>query len=176
MLKPSFLDPQEILNEIELRKGMTAVDFGCGAGGWVIPLAKRLKKGKVYALDVQEETLSALKGQARLEKVFNIEPILCDLENPKSLKLRNDSIDLVLMTNLLFQIENKKEVFSQAKRILKKGGQILVVDWKEESPFGPYEKRVLPEEVKEIAKDVGLELTKDFEAGDYHYGLVFEKP
>lgn len=175
MLKPSFLDPEEILKELELRKEMTAVDFGCGAGGWVIPLAKKLKKGKVYALDVQEEALSALEGQAKLEEVFNIETILCNLEKPEGLKMRNDSVDLILMTNLLFQIENKKEIFSQAGRILKKGGEVLVIDWKEESPFGPQGIRVLAEEVKGLAEDVGLKLKNEFDAGDYHYGLVFTK-
>lgn len=175
MLKPSFLEPKEILEELEIRKEMIAADFGCGAGGWVLPLARRLRKGRVYALDVQEEALSALEGQAKLEEVFNIETILCNLEKPEGLKIRNDSVDLVLMTNLLFQIENKKAIFSQAGRILKKGGQILVIDWKEGSPFGPQGIRVVPEEVEELAKEVGLKLKKEFEAGDYHYGLVFTK-
>ncbi|GAI56827.1 unnamed protein product [marine sediment metagenome] len=35
--------------------------------------------------------------------------------------------------------------------------------------------KVSKKEVKEIAKDLGLELKKTFEAGIYHYGLIFEK-
>lgn len=175
MLKPSFLDPQEVLNEVELRKDMIAVDFGCGSGGWVIPLAKRLKKGKVYALDVQEEALSSLESRARMEQVFNIEAILCDLENPETLKLASDSTDLVLMTNLLFQLENKEKVFNQANKILRKGGQILIIDWKEASPLGPKEGRITIEKVREIAEKAGFNLREEFEAGDYHYGLVLIK-
>lgn len=154
---------------------MTAVDFGCGSGGWVIPLAKRLKKGKVYALDVQEEALSSLESRARMGQVFNVETILCDLENPETLKLASESTDLVLMTNLLFQLENKEKVFGQANRILKKGGQILIIDWKEASPLGPKEGRIPVEKVKEIAGRNGFNLMKEFEAGDYHYGLVLIK-
>lgn len=175
MLKPSFLDPQEILNEIELRKDMIAIDFGCGSGGWVIPLAKRLKKGKVYALDVQEEALSSLESRARLERVFNIETILCDLENPETLKLANESTDLVLMTNLLFQLENKEKAFNRANKILKKGGQVLIIDWKEASPLGPKEGRIPIEAVKEMSEKAGFNLKKEFEAGDYHYGLILIK-
>jgi len=181
MAEPSFLDPEKVLAQIELNRNMIACDFGSGAGGWVIPLAKRLRKGKVYALDIQEEMLSALKGRANLERVFNIEMILCDLERPKGLKLKDNSIDLVLMTNLLFQIENKKQIFKEAKRILRGGGEILVVDWMppihhpEKTSFGP-KKRVSPEEVKKMAKEMGLKLKKEFVAGDYHYGLVFTKP
>ena len=176
MSELEFLEPQKILNELELRKDMIACDFGSGAGGWVIPLAKRLRKGKVYALDVQEEMLSALESQANLERVFNIKTILCDLEEIKGLRLRDNFADLILMTNLLFQLEDKKQVFKEGKRILKKGGEILVVGWKEKSPFGPREGRVSSEEVKKLARDAGLELKKEFEAGDYHYGLVFTKP
>ena len=47
-----------------------AADFGSGSGGWVIPLAKILTKGKVWAIDVQDEMLSALKGRADAEKIF----------------------------------------------------------------------------------------------------------
>jgi len=175
MAESLFLDPPKVLDELELRKDMIACDFGCGSGGWVIPLAKRLKKGKVYALDVQAEMLSALESQAKIEGLFNIETILCDLERIKGLKPSNDFADLILMTNLLFQIEDKKQVLKEGKRILKKGGEILVVDWKKGSPMGPKEGNISSGEVKKIAKSVGLELKKEFEAGDYHYSLVFTK-
>lgn len=175
MSELEFLDPQSILSELEIRKNMIACDFGSGAGGWVIPLAKKLKKGKVYALDVQEEMLSALEGQAKIEGVFNIKTVLCDLEEIKGLKLGNNFADLILMTNLLFQLKDKEQVFKEGKRILKKKGEILVVDWKGESPFGPREGRITAGEVKKIAKDVDLKLKKEFEAGDYHFGLVFTK-
>ena len=172
----TFLEPQKVFGELKLKKDMIASDFGCGAGGWVIPLAKKLRKGKVYALDVQEEMISALKSRANIERVFNIETILCDLENPEGLKLKDNFLDLVLMTNLLFQLENKKKVLKEGKRILKKGGQILIVDWKKRSPLGPKEGRVSLKEVKKIAKDLGLKLKKEFEAGVYHFGLIFTKP
>jgi len=176
MTELEFLDPQKILEELEIRKDMVACDFGSGAGGWVIPLAKRLRKGKVYALDVQEEMLSALEGQASLEKVFNIKTVLCDLENIKGSGLKDNFADLILMTNLLFQLKDKKQVFEEGKRTLKKKGDILVVDWKGEVPFGPREGRITAEEVKKIAENTGLKLKKEFEAGDYHFGLVFTKP
>jgi ubiquinone/menaquinone biosynthesis C-methylase UbiE len=176
MAEISFLEPRKVLDEIELRKNMIACDFGAGAGGWVIPLARRLRKGKVYAIDIQEEMLSALESKADSEEVFNIKTIVCDLENIKGLELKDNFTDLILMTNLLFQLENRKQVFKEGKRILKRGGQILVVDWKEGSPFGPREGRISAKEVKKIAMDAGLEIEKEFEAGDYHYGLVFTKP
>lgn len=154
---------------------MTAADFGCGSGGWVIPLAKRLEQGLVYAIDIQEEPLSALESKMKLEGIQNIKKILSDIEIENGSKVPVLSCDLVLMTNLLFQVEKKKEIFKEADRILKPRGKILVVDWKPGVSLGPEEGRISPEEVKELAGEFNLRLKKEFSAGDYHYGLVFEK-
>jgi len=176
MFESTFLNPEKVIEELDLRDNMIAVDFGSGAGGWAIPLAKKLEEGKVYSIDVQEEMLSALKSRAAIENILNIETIVCDLENPEKLELVDNFFDIILMTNLFFQIKNKKKVLREAQRILKKGGQILVVDWKKESALGPREGKVTDEEIKKIAENLGLELKKEFEAGEYHYGLVFTKP
>lgn len=169
----TFLNPQEVLKQLKLREDMTACDFGSGSGGWAIPLAKILKDGQVYALDILEEPLSALRAKAKLEKITNIETIKSDLE--KTSRLKENLSDLVLMTNLFFQVDDKKSVFQEGKRVLKKGGRILVVDWQKTAPLGPTEGRVSAEEIKKIAKEIGLKLEREFKAGLYHYGLIFVK-
>jgi len=153
---------------------MVAADFGSGSGGWAFPLAKKLEEGKVYSIDILEEPLSALRAKAKLEKIFNIETIKSNVE--KGSKLFNESCDLVLMTNLLFQCEDKKKVIEEGKRVLKPGGKILVVDWKLDATLGPEKGRVSPEEVKETALDLNLRIEKEFEAGIYHWGLILVKP
>jgi len=171
-----FLKPEEVLNQLDLKEDMIAADFGSGSGGWAIPLAKILKEGKVYAIDVLEEPLSALKSKAELNNISNIETVRSDLESKNGSKIKDNFLDLVLMTNLLFEIENKKEVLAEGKRVLKKGGKILVVDWEPGASLGPKEGRVSAEEVKKVAKDLGLKMEKEIEAGSYHYSLVFTKP
>jgi len=168
----AFLSPIGVLDNLNLKENLIVADFGCGSGGWVMPLAKRLKKGKVYAIDILDEPLSALKAKTKLERIFNIETIKSDIE--KTSKLFDNSCDLVLMTNLLFQVEDKKKILQEGKRILKAGGRILVVDWKKDSPVS-VTKHALPEEIKEIAEKVGLKLEKEFDAGFYHWGLILVK-
>lgn len=170
-----FLNPQEVLNQLELEGDMIAADFGSGSGGWAIPLAKRLKFGRVYAIDILEEPLSALKSKGEIERVFNIETVRSDVEKKQGSKLADSFCDLVLMTNLLFETKDKKIIMNEAKRVLKKKGKILVVDWLPEAPLGPKKGRVSAEEVKKIAKDLNLKLEKEFKAGVFHYALVFIK-
>jgi ubiquinone/menaquinone biosynthesis C-methylase UbiE len=169
-MEREFLDPEKILEKLELNKKMVVADFGCGSGGWTIPLAKKVRW--VYAIDIQEEPLSALRGKMRMEKVFNIDPLRGNVEGKTT--LISESCDLVLMTNLLFQVDDIKKVFEEAKRVLKKGGKILVVDWKEKAEVGP-ERRVSLDKVKEVAKEIGFKVEEEFEAGIYHFALLLTK-
>jgi ubiquinone/menaquinone biosynthesis C-methylase UbiE len=59
-----FLNPEKILEKLNLNKKIVAADFGCGSGGWTIPLAKKVKW--VFAIDIQEEPLSALRSRMKL--------------------------------------------------------------------------------------------------------------
>ncbi len=169
-----FVDPNKVLQQLRLKSNMTAVDFGCGSGGWVIPLARILSKGKVIAVDLQEESLSALDAKARLSGTQDIQKIIANVE-VKIPGIEDDSCDLVLISDLLFQVDDDKGVFKEAKRVLKSGGKVLVVEWKTESALGPRANKMSQQRVKEIADDVGLQFKEELLAGDYHYALVFTK-
>jgi len=171
-----FLNPEEVLNQFELRADMIVADFGCGSGGFTVPLAKRLEDGLIHALDVQEVPLSALKSRAITENITNIRFIRCNLEKPKGSTLSDSFVDLVLIANTLFQSEDKVAIISEAERILKSKGKLLVIDWLPGGLQGPVKGRVSPAEIKKIAKNLKFEFEKEFSAGKYHYGLIFNKP
>ncbi|MCG2690032.1 class I SAM-dependent methyltransferase [Candidatus Parcubacteria bacterium] len=171
---PSFIDPKDILKQIGLKIDSVAVDFGSGSGGWALPLAKMLEEGKVIALDVQQEPLSALQSKAKTSNLKNVETILADIEEG-SPSIENNSVDLVLMTNLLFQVENKEAVFKETKRVLKTGGKVLVVDWKPGALMGPKTNVPSEDEIKRLAQESGFALVDQLEAGEYHFALIFKK-
>lgn len=169
-----FANPKKILNDhLELKRDMAAADFGCGSGRWAVALAQILEHGRVYAIDLLDEPLSAAKSRVRVTNLENVEIVKSDIEKLIPRLLAN-SLDLVLMTNLLFQVRDKEAVFEESKRVLKAGGKILVIDWKEGMSIGPEEK-LSPGEVKDLAKKAGFALVGEFDAGNFHYGLIFEK-
>jgi ubiquinone/menaquinone biosynthesis C-methylase UbiE len=170
----SFLNPIEILQRLKLGKDMIAADFGSGSGGWAIPLAKKLEEGKVYAVDLLEEPLSALRAKGKTEKIYNIQTVLADVEKGVEI-LRDASCNLVLMTNLLFQCQDMKKVLSEGKRVLKPGGKILIVDWEKDNPLTEQVERVSFEKIKQTALSLDLKTEKEFKAGPYHYAVVFTK-
>lgn len=170
-----FLKVNEVLQVLDIKESMTAAEFGCGSADFAMTLAKKMPVGRVYALDIQQEKLSALKSKLALEKLTNVVAVLCDLEAPEGSTLKSASQDIVLIPNMLFQTENRYGILEEAKRILISGGQLLVVDWLGQAPFGPKESLANPEEIKQMAVKLGLSLKKEFAAGDYHYALLFIK-
>lgn len=161
-----------IIKDLPIKEGMVVCDFGSGAGGWVIPISKKLSSGVVYAIDILDTAISALNSKIAAEKLFNIKPMLGNVE--KGVKIKDGYVDLVLITNLLFQVDNIETVLREAYRILKPGGLILVVDWKKDAALGPA-KKILTEDVKAVADKIGLKYEKIFNAGNFHWGLLFKK-
>jgi len=171
-----MINAEEVLKEIELRPDMTVADFGCGSGGFTIPLAKKITEGLVYGIDVQSAPLSALKSRSRFENVVNINLTRGDLEKPKGSTLSDSSVDLVVIINTLFQVEDKKAVLAEAKRVLKSAGKLLIVDWYSAAEQGPKTGRITPAFVKKIGEENGFKLEKEFEAGKYNFGMVLANP
>jgi ubiquinone/menaquinone biosynthesis C-methylase UbiE len=171
-----FVNPENILEIINPKADILAAEFGCGSGGFTIPLAKKIEEGLVFALDIQEPALIALKGRANLARISNIKTIRCDLEKPKGSTLQDSYLDLVLAPNLLFQVEDKKTVISEAKRVLKSRGLFVIIDWEENSNMGLKQKYFSKDEAKKMCADAALVLEKEFKAGSCHYCLIFKKP
>jgi len=171
-----FLRPEEIVRQLNIRKDMQVADFGCGAGYFTITLAKLADQGKVYAFDVLEQALESVRSRAKLQGLFNIETKRCNLELIGSSGLLDNSVDLVLLANILFQSNKKIDIIKEAKRILKKGGEMVIIDWLPNQSMGPPKDLiVLPEVVKKMAQDEGLVFKKDFPVDVYHWGIIFTK-
>jgi ubiquinone/menaquinone biosynthesis C-methylase UbiE len=134
-----------------------------------------LEGGLIYAVDIQDEPISVLRSKIEKEGIANIRLITADLERERGSGIPDRSCDLVLMTNILFQSDDKKALFKEAKRVLNKEAKLLVVDWLPDTSVGPLEERVSPSEVKKVAEEFDFELKDEFQAGNYHYGLVFKK-
>jgi ubiquinone/menaquinone biosynthesis C-methylase UbiE len=162
----SFLNPTRIIDEISVSKSMKIADFGCGSGGWSIPLAKKSEDGTVYAVDVMNEALSALKSKADTEKVYNIRTLLADIE--KGTNLPAGSFDLVVVSNILFQAEDKDAVINEAHRVLRQSGKLLVVDWNNTED-------VSESEVDQKIKESDFQVVKKIDAGVSHFGALYEK-
>jgi ubiquinone/menaquinone biosynthesis C-methylase UbiE len=172
-----FSDPRDIVDQLHLSPDMKVADFGSGSGHYSLALAEKLREGRVYAVDVQRDLLERLKTQASKTFLTNIETVWGDIEKLGGTKLRDGSLDMVIVANLLFQVEDKKTPLLEAKRVLKPSGRLLLVDWSESfGGMGPAPEAVLNRlDAETLLTSCGFELVSEVSAGAHHYGIIFKK-
>lgn len=174
-----FADPEKNIGQARLTEGLRVADFGAGSGAYTLAAARRVgSTGAVYAVDIQNNVLERLAKEARSERLSAVHAVWGNVEKLGGSKLADQSVDVVLVSNLLFQVEGKYTLALEAKRVLKPGGRVVVIDWSDSyGGLGPAPAAVIkPEEVKKIFTEAGLALLEEFAAGAHHYGLIFKKP
>lgn len=181
--KGHFANPRHLVEKFGIEHGTCVVDFGAGSGAYVLAIAEYLGgSGKVLAVDIQRELLRWIKNEAVRRGYKNVEIIWGDVEVPGSSKIADHAADVVLISNLLFQVEEKGRVLEEARRVLnKRGGKLIIIDWSESekaSPgrwgVGPHRRAVVSKKAaQELAERAGFILEREFQAGAHHYGLIF---
>jgi arsenite methyltransferase len=173
-----FSDPVKNVEQCGIQAGMEIADFGSGSGHYSLAAAKALMStGRVYAIDLNKDLLTKLKNHASKEGLYNVEVIWGDIEKPNGTKLRDSSIDLVFLSNILFQLDDKDALVKEVKRVLKPGGRVLVVDWTDSfGGIGPTPKVVVTKD-KAIAlfETTGFHMDREITAGSHHYGFIYKK-
>jgi len=168
-----ILSAMEVLEAVGLEIGDIFLDAGCG-DGYISIAASNLvgDRGKIYALDVYPESIETVKKEIEDKKLDNTHAILADIS--KNIPLDSDSIDIVLMANVLHGFvadEEVEKVMSNIVEVLKPGGVFAVVEFRklEGSKGPPFNIRISPEEVSIILKDYGFDISDKLEVGQYHY-------
>ncbi len=171
-----FASPERNISLLHITDGARVADFGAGSGHYVIALAHKVGRGgRVYAIEVQKDLLSRLKSEAMSKRLTNIEYIVSDLERVGGSRLAPKSLDAVVISNILFQSENKLALITEAHRVLKPGGQLLLIDWLESfRNMGPHTAKVVsPDAAQALAEESGFIFERRVPAGSHHYGLIF---
>ena len=173
-----FSAPEKNIEQIELKDNSTVVDFGAGSGAYTIASAKAMHgTGKVYAVEVQKDLLTSLQSTCTKEHLSNVAYIWGNCELPGGTKLSDNVADVVIVSNILFQAEDKKGIIAEARRVLKQGGTLLVIDWTASfNGMGPEKDQIFSEmDAKKIITESTFTFDKTINAGNFHYGLLFRK-
>lgn len=170
-----FIRPEKFWRDLGLRANQVVVHLGSGAGFYLIPAAKIVgPKGKVVGLDILEGAVEEAINRAQRAGVAEIVSVdRVNLENDQGSNLPAYIADWTLVANILYQSDPVK-IMTEARRITKRGGAIVVVEWDNIStPLGPpAEQRVAKEDILKIAELLHLKSTKEFHPSPYHYGLI----
>ena len=162
-----------------LREGDKVADFGAGKGNFAKTLSKLVgPEGTVYAFEIQRGLTEAIGEMARQERLENVEPVWCDFEENCGTKIADEILDAGILVNTLFQIDDKDTAVLEMRRTLRDGGKLFVIDWSESyGGLGPAPEQIVDSDsTKDLFETHGFIFEREFDAGDYHYGLAFRKP
>lgn len=172
-----FLDPAAIIAQLDVQAGSVAADFGCGPGYFSLPFAKAVgTEGRVYSFDILPQALETVVSSSKNLGITNIETKRVNLEKENGSKLENESVDWVILKDVLFQNQKKDVIISEAYRVLKEGGKMIVVEWNQTQGIGPdMHLRVNENEIKRMLEERGFSFEKEVAAGNFHYAFVAKK-
>lgn len=175
--KLTFVNPEEIIKMAQFKIGDKVADFGCGPGYFSLPAAEAVgEEGMVYAFDVLPSALEALESRIKIKNIDNITAKRANLEKDNGSGLESNSVDWVIIKDVLFQNKEKHKILQEAKRILKDGGNVLLMEWNDNFFMGPdKETRVSEKELAGIVFNEGFIFKKQAKAGDYHYIMIVSK-
>ncbi|MBI4142561.1 methyltransferase domain-containing protein [Candidatus Uhrbacteria bacterium] len=174
-----LLNPVQLLTRVGLRAGMHVADLGCGVTGhFIIPAARMVgKDGKAYAVDVQQSVLHAVASRAKSEGIAHLETVWSDIERVGATRIPVGTLDAVLIVTTLLLTSKRASVLQEAARLLKSGGLVLVIEWKPDATtVGPAAaQRITADTIRTAAQSAGLTERETFDAGPFHYGVLFVK-
>lgn len=171
-----FTNPRTNLLQCGDITGLHVADLGSGSGFYTILSADRVgNSGKVYSIDIQKGLLDRTREVAREKNLKNIEYIRGDIEKVGGTKIADDIIHLAIVSNVLFQLENKNAFVNEVSRIVKPGGTVLFIDWiNSNDNMGPHKNHIVSETyARELFAKNGFKLKERINAGEHHYGIIF---
>lgn len=168
--------PDEVIAALGIRKGEIIADIGAGSGLFAFRFAPHVgDNGRVYAVDINSDMILYMNRQIRDRGIRNVVTILSAPDDPL---LLDASIDRFFICNTWHHVPNQAQYVALMKKMLKPGGQIVVLDYKKEQlPVGPPpEMKMAREEVIRGMEAGGFKLKKEHTFLPYQYFLVFAAP
>ncbi len=171
--RDSYQKPQEVIAALGVREGEVIADIGAGSGYFTFRLSHHVgAKGRIYAVDISPDMILHMNRRIRDLQIKNVVTVLAAPDDPL---LTNSSVDRFFICDTWHHIANQVQYLSLMKKILKPGGQVIMIDFqKKELPVGPpVEMKIAREDLLRQMESNGFKLTGEHTFLPYQYFLVF---
>jgi ubiquinone/menaquinone biosynthesis C-methylase UbiE len=171
--RDAYQKPDEVVRALDLKPGEAVADIGSGSGYFTLRLANAVgETGQVYGVDIDPDMIRYLNRRIRNAGLRNVHTVLSDPDDPL---LPDRSIDRFVIVDTWHHIENQERYLALMKRLLKPGGQVVMIDYqKREMPVGPpMAMRIARGDLVRQMVLNGFRLVKEHTFLPYQYFLVF---
>ncbi len=166
--------PNQLVNALALKPTDVVVDIGAGTGYFSFRMAQKLPLGKVLAVDIQPQMLDMIEFLKKENHVSNIETILGTITEPN---LPLNSTDLALMVDAYHEFSHPYEMMQGIVKALKKGGRVVLVEYRRENPFIPIKAlhKMTQQQARKEMQAVGLRWLETKSFLPTQHVMVFER-
>ncbi|MDD4752635.1 MAG: class I SAM-dependent methyltransferase [Desulfitobacteriaceae bacterium] len=172
--RENIIPPEVFISQMPIQKNHTLLDIGAGSGFFTIPMAENTLN-KVYAMDPDKRMLNIIEEKAKIKGLNNIELIQDYLEN---LSIQHDSIDFVMASLILHELNSLSEALLVIYEILKAGGHLLCLEYEKDDTIlegPPMEIRIKSDELERILVLTGFKIVKKTKINDAIYTILAVK-
>jgi predicted methyltransferase len=164
-----------LLKNMGLKPGEVVADIGAGSGYHVVRMAPLVgSKGRVLAVDIQQEMLDYIQERTRKLSIRNVDLVL---GTEQSLKLSPVSVDKMLLVDVYHEFAFPKEMGQSMWEVLKPGGLVYLIEFRAEDPDVPI-KNVHKMSEKQAIKEmeaIGFSFEKNIPNLPWQHCLIFRK-
>jgi ubiquinone/menaquinone biosynthesis C-methylase UbiE len=166
-----FLRPAEIIQHLKDKKyilsEMKGADFGCGGGYFTVLLSQAVgPSGKIYAIDINEETIKEAQEFADHFGIKNVKFLVKNLENNTGLD--NNSLDFVFISQVIYQSDQPNNIIKEAYRILKNNGFLIILEPSKNNRLFLNQKVYDLNELEEFLQNNNFKIIETEKSNDYY--------
>lgn len=129
------------------------LDVGCGTGETLSYLQKLFPKAKLYGIDSSDKAIRFSKSRGHKNII---------LAKAEKIPFQDNFFDVVLLLDVLEHIKNHQKAIDEAKRVLRKGGKIIITSpglsfiWSRHDTEQGHYRRYTRREIRKLALNAGL--------------------
>jgi len=164
----------KLLENMAINEKDAIADIGAGSGYHVFKMAETARKGKVYAVDIQDEMLAVLNTK---KEEGGYDHVTVVKGGEKSINLPKNVLDKVLLVDVYHEMSHPMEVLQSIYGSLKEDGKLYLIEYRSEDPNVPIKrlhKMSEAQAIKEL-KTAGFKLEENINNLPWQHCMVFVK-